>query len=371
MQNCIKCGATLPAGALFCPACGKKQVMGQQAPRHDRPNGTGSVYRRGKTWEAAVVLGYRLVDGKARAIRKTKGGFPTKKAAMEYLPELKHKRAKNIPTIDDLWQQYQAGPYTKLSESKQTAYRIAFNKLDAIRWQPVDLLTIADLDAVIQTKAPTYYPAKDIRDLLSHFFQRAMADQFVTVNLSEFMTLPDLEVKEREAFDDEEISLLWNDYSAGHWWTGYVLLMIYTGMMPGELLAAQKENIDWEGRRIQGAGLKTKVRKKTPMVLAEAIVPVLQDLCEHTPGPKLIAINKDNFYVRFRETLERAGTRPLKPYSCRHSTATALALGNIAPSVIQRVMRHSQFATTQQYIHVDTAPMLDAVNTLSAGAGQK
>jgi len=32
---------------------------------------------------------------------------------------------------------------------------------------------------------------------------------------------------------------------------------------------------------------------------------------------------------------------------CRHTTATALALGNIAPSVIQEVMRHTKFNTTQ------------------------
>lgn len=38
----------------------------------------------------------------------------------------------------------------------------------------------------------------------------------------------------------------------------------------------------------------------------------------------------------------------------------------VAPSIIQEVMRHEKFTTTQKYIHVDAARMLDAVNTLQA-----
>lgn len=366
MANCIKCKAELPDGAMFCHLCGKKQIIEKRG--QSRPNGTGSVYKRGKTWEAAVVLGYKLVDGKAVPVRKTKGGFKTKKAAMEYLPSLKQEKTRTMPTINDLWVQYQAGKYKKLSKSQQESYDIAWKKMEAIQFIKIDVLTTADLQNVINSKAKTFYPARDIKNLLSKLYQQAMADQFVASNLSDFLVLPDLEVKEREAFTKEEIAKLWEDYNY-HWWTGYILLMCYTGMMPGELLGALKSNIDWEGKKIQGAGKKTKVRKETPIVLADVILPVLSDLCEHTPGEKLICINKDNFYETFRETLARAGCRPLKPYSCRHTAATALALENIPPSVIQKIMRHAKFTTTQQYIHIDIDPMLAAVNRMAGRQG--
>ena len=363
MPECIRCKKELRPGAVFCDYCGKKQIVEKNG--RSRPNGTGSIYKRGKTWEAAVVLGYKLVDGKAVPIRKTKGGFKTKKAAMEYLPTLKQEKPRRMPTINDLWNQYQAAQYTKLSKSQQESYDIAWKKLEAIHFVKIDTLTTADLQAVINAKAATFYPARDIKNLLSKLYQQAMADQFVSANLSEFLVLPDLETKEREAFTAEEIAKLWEDYN-DNWWTGYILLMCYTGMMPGELLSALKCNIDWEGKRILGAGKKTKVRKETPIVLADVILPVLSDLCDHTPGEKLIRINKDNFYATFKETLERAGCRPLKPYSCRHTAATALALENIPPSVIQKVMRHAKFTTTQQYIHIDIDPMLAAVNQMAA-----
>lgn len=363
MSNCIKCKTELPEGALYCPACGKKQASTKR-PGRSRANGTGAIYKRGKTWEVAVVLGYKLVDGKSVPIRKTKGGFKTKKGAAEYIPRLKIEKPRTVPTVNALWEQYKAAQYKKLSKSQQETYDIAWKKLAAIQFRTIDQLTVADLQAVINSKASTFYPARDIKGLISKLYQLAMADQFVTTNLSEFLVLPNLETKEREAFTADEISKLWEDYTAGNWWTGYVLLMIYTGMMPGELLSARKSQIDWEGKQILGAGKKTKVRKETPIVLADIIIPVLSDLCDHNEGEKLITINKDNFYVRFRETLERAGCRPLKPYSCRHTAATSLALENISPSVIQKIMRHAKFTTTQQYIHIDIDPMLEAVNRL-------
>lgn len=368
MQNCIKCGTQLPEGALYCHICGKKQVTEtKKRSGRSRPNGTGSVYKRGKTWECAVVLGYVVQDdGKMKAIRPTKGGFKTKKEAMEYIPTLRQERPRQTPTLQDLWERYRdSKKYEKLSESRKEKYRIAWNKLKSIWFMKIDLLTTFDLQSTVDANASTFYTARDLKDLLSKLYQTALPDQFVKTNLADFIELPDLNAKKQEAFENDEITKLWTDYAAGNWWTGYILLMIYTGMMPGELLGARKEHIDWKGKQIQGAGIKTKERRETPIVLADIILPVLSDLCDHTPGDKLIKINKDNFYTVYYETLERAGCRRLTPYSCRHTAATSLALENIPPSIIQKIMRHAKFSTTEKYIHISIDPMLEAINKLS------
>lgn len=371
MSNCIKCGADLPQGALYCPMCGKKQTAQtnpeKKRPGRSRPNGTGSVYRRGKTWECAIVLGYVIQpDGKRKAIRPTKGGFKTKKEAMEYLPKLKEDRPRLTPTLYDLWERYQdSKKYTQLSASRKEKYAIAWRKLERLWFTKIDLLTTFDLQDTVNDQASTFYTARDLKDLLSKLYQMALPDQYVKSNLAEYIELPELNAKKQEAFTAEEIAKLWTDYADGNWWTGYILLMIYTGMMPGELLGCQKEFIDWQGKQIRGAGKKTKERKETPIVLADVILPVLSDLCDHTAGEKLIKINKDNFYQVYYETLQRAGCRRLTPYSCRHTAATSLAMENIPPSVIQKVMRHAKFSTTEKYIHISIDPMLEAVNKLN------
>lgn len=366
-MECIKCGAALPEEALFCPACGKKQAVTQRKrSSSSRPNGTGSVYRRGKTWECAVVLGYVIQpDGTRKTIRPVKGGFKTKKEAMEYIPILRATPTKKVPTVIDLWGTYKASKkFQKLSDSRKEKYEIAWKKLESLWFWKIDDLTTFDLQNAVDSNADTYYTARDLKNLLSKLYQTAMPDEFVKTNLSEYIELPDLNAKEQQPFTAEEISSLWHDYTAGNWWTGYILLMIYTGMMPGELLDARKSHIDWEGKQIVGAGKKTAKRRETPIVLADFILPVLSDLCDHTTGDKLIRINKDKFYETYYAVLERAGCRRLTPYSCRHTAATSLALENIPPSVIQQIMRHTRYSTTEKYIHISVDPMLKAVNKL-------
>ena len=364
MPNCIKCKANIPSNALFCPFCGKKQAA-QQRPLTRRGNGEGSVYKRGKTWEAAVVLGYKLQDGKAVPVRNTKGGFKTKKAATEYLPQLRQQKSRTIPTINELWHRFsKSKQFAKLSDSRKQKYNIVWKKIERESLVQIDQLTVADLQQIVDHHAKTFYPARDIKDLLSKLYQMALPDRYVPINLAEYIELPDKNEKEREPFSKEDIAKLWTDYAADNWWTGYVLLMLYTGMMPGELLCGLKSQIDWDAKQIRGAGKKTAVRKETPIVLADIIIPVLQDLCDHTPGEKLIAINKDNFYDRYYETLERAGCKRLVPYSCRHTTASELAMENIPVSVVQKIMRHGNIVTTQRYIHIDVDPMIDAVNQM-------
>lgn len=368
MPNCIKCGAELPEGAVYCHLCGKKQVTTEKKKSgRSRPNGSGSVYKRGKTWECAVVLGYIVQDdGKLKAVRPTKGGFKTKKEAMEYLPKLREERPRITPTINELWIRYQESKkYQELSASRKEKYAIAWKKLKRLWFTRIDLLTTFDLQDTVDSNATSYYPARDLKDLLSKLYQMALPDQYVRSNLAEYIELPPVNAKEQQAFEAEEVTKLWTDYAAGNWWTGYVLLMCYSGMMPGELLGCRKEHIDWDGKQIRGAGKKTDVRRSTPIVLADLIIPVLSDLCDHTPGEKLIKINKDNFYDVYYSTLERAGCRRLPPYSCRHTAATSLALENIPPSVIQKIMRHAKFSTTEKYIHINIDPMLEAVNKLN------
>ena len=364
MLNCMKCSAEMPEGALFCPYCGKKQS--QKDTQHvRRGNGTGSVCKRGKVWQAAVVLGYKYEDGKAVAIRRTKSGFKTKKEALDYLPALRQDKVRKSPTLNDLWYRYaNSRQFESLSKSRKEKYNIVWRKIEKETFSQIDMLTVSDLQRMVDDHAKTYYPARDIKDLLSKLYQLALPDQFVQINLAEYIELPDLNEKEREPFSPESIARLWDDYLAGNWWTGYILLMIYTGMMPGELLCATKSQIDWDGKQICGAGIKTKERKQAPIVLADIIVPVLADLCEHTTGEKLIRINKDTFYDRYYETLERAGCKRLTPYSCRHTTATELALENIPVSVLQKIMRHAKITTTQKYIHVSIDPMLEAINRM-------
>jgi integrase len=366
-MECRKCKAEIPEGSAFCNVCGARQ--GEPARRGRRGNKQGTAVKRGNTWSAVWIEKYFTDEqGKLHCVRRWKGGFKTKTAALTYAANPPAKEETVSATLRDYYNTWLKSDYLDLSKSKQTAYKIAWAKIADIADTKIGSLTIERLQDTVDGAADTYYPARDIRTLLSHLYKRAVAEGTARTNLADFIRLPPLNEKEMKPFETEEIKKLWKAYGEGDNFVGYLLLMIYSGMMPGELFTLKKDMIDFDKREIIGCGLKTKKRKETPIVFPEIIEPVLRELCEQSNSKigNVLCINRDNFYAQYHETLKRVGVRDLPPYSCRHTTATALAEGNIAPSIIQEIMRHTKFTTTQRYIHPDTEFSHNAINTLGA-----
>ena len=365
-MKCRKCKAEIPDTSKYCMVCGARQDV--QRAAKTRGNGQGTAIKRGNTWTAVWTEGFSLdhsCERKVRQKRKWKGGFKTKREALAYAANPVAEQ-RDFTSLESYWLGWEATDCQDLSKSKQTAFRIAWRKLSSLADRDVMGLTIHDLQSVVDEQAPTYYTAKDMKTLLSHLYKRAVAEGNARTNLAEFIRLPPLEEKEMQPFSEEELKKLWADYASGDKFIGFVLLMVYTGMMPGELLGMKKDMADFEKSRIIGCGLKTKKRKETPIVFPDVIHPVLRTMIESSASKEgyVVGMNRDNFYSEYHAALKRAGVRDLPPYSCRHTTATALAMGNIAPSVIKEVMRHTNFSTTQRYIHPDSEDALEAVNTL-------
>ena len=127
------------------------------------------------------------------------------------------------------------------------------------------------------------------------------------------------------------------------------------------------ENIDLDQRIIVRSGLKTKIRKRTPVVLADCILPVVEDLIEHAmPSGYIWKRNEKAWYEDYYAVLEENGCRRLTPYSCRHTTATALAVDkNVAPQTIKKIMRWSTIKMLDKYAHPQTEDALAGVNQMT------
>lgn len=331
----------------------------------NRGNGQGCAIRiKTNCWKAIVVIGYQNNDP-SKPIRRTKSGFPTKAEALAYIPILKKEKPKNEKiTLDILYKAWSESAMLKLSESQQQKMVYAKKRLEDIWYINIKQLTIEDLQNAINKKTSTYYPARDMKVLLSHLYKRACAQQYVLTNLASYIVLPTLEEGEQIPFNKDEITAFWQDYGNGNLFTGYILLMIYSGMMPGELMSCRVNMIDFEKQTIFGCGKKTKKRRSTPIVIADVILPVLAHLVEEASDERLLPCREDVFYKNYWDTIARCGVRELPPYSCRHTTATVLADIENNITVIQEIMRHSKFTTTQRYIHKNTTPMLQAVNKI-------
>ena len=366
---CPKCTKAIPDDAVYCCYCGKP-VARQKRQSARRPSGTGSVYKRGKTWAVSVVSGWKIdATGKYIPVRKYRGGFKTKADAINYTETLRQEKAENlhrIPTLSEYWQIYSTGEMEKLSHDKCVAYKIAWKKLQPLASAPVDTLTVADLRKTVSAAASTYYPARDMKTVLSHLFKLAGADGHASKDLPSYIILPELNETEREPFTEEEQTAIWKAYESGVADAAIPLVMIYTGMMTGEMRRLTVEMIHLDTRQIIGVGLKTGLRKSksTPVFIPDDIVPVLDGLMEGKTD-RLFTCSEDDFYARYYAALSAAGTRRLTPYSCRHTTATALAItNNIAPQTIKKIMRWTTTKMLDRYAHPDNTDAMQAINTL-------
>ncbi len=374
---CPRCARSIPDDAALCCYCGRNIVIPRPSKVHQRPNGSGTAFKTKSGWVAQVTVGLKtMADGRVQPIRRSKFGFRTRAEALAHCPTLLVEKtgSKTVPDLLSYWKTYKTGELLKLSDSKQTAYEIAWKKLSSIQYRPVDTLTVADLRAVVAAKAPTHYPARDMKTLLSHLFRLAGADGFVNKDLPDFIILPDANERERTPFSAEEQAALWKVYDAGDRRAAVPLIMIYTGMMPGELQNLKLDMIDLDNQRITGVGLKTKVRRESPVYLPDAIIPVIASEMENSSSKSgyLLSRTTDKFYSDYYAVLEAAGCRRLEPYCCRHTTATALAITEgIAPQTVKKIMRWSTTRMLDRYAHPDDAAAREAINTLSRAPGDQ
>lgn len=319
-----------------------------------RGNGEGSVVKYKDRWRAIIVTGWR---DRTHPIRHTRT-FATAKEARSYISSFQNTPSSVCNhTLTDYWNVYENNGLLKLSSSKQTHYRTVWRRLEEVANEEVGALTVARLQEVV--KGYTYYPAKDMRSLLSHLFKLAIADGACSINLSSSIVLPELHEEETVPFSADEVERMWADYEE-HPETGVALLMTYTGLMPGEVVAIKRSNI--QGQVITGAGLKTDRRRQNSVVIPDRLMPVVEDLLERGKKDGLLPYKMDTYRKEFKRMVERIGADArCTPYSCRHTFATMLAT-QVPAHVLARLMRNDIRVTAKYYLHNDDEVMLNEVN---------
>ena len=374
MLTCPRCSREIPDDSMLCCYCGRTIVRKPLSKIHQRPNGTGCAFQRKgqKTWTAqyTVPTGWYLDDkGKRHRKYKTKGGFKTKADALNYIETLrKESDRKPCPPLSEYWNQYSEGDLLKLGPDKILAYKLAWRRMESLSYRKVDTISLKEMQECIDSQTKTYYPAKDMKQLFKKLFARAAAEKYVDKDLPEFIALPELEEGEQTPFTVEEQKALWKCYESGYRDAAIPLIMIYTGMMTGEMEKLQQSMIRWDENLIVGVSMKTKVRKKSPVFFPDDIKPLLADLYAGTDKP-IFTKHKTDIYNRYYAALAAAGTRKLVPYSCRHTTATRLAIDKtIAPQTVKKVMRWSTSKLLDRYAHPDYN---DAINAMQALNGEK
>lgn len=390
-MKCIACGKTIPNGSPFCNRCGARQNASSHLPatparpelraKHTRAaNGQGTVVRRGKTWTACVTRYIYLPDPDnpsvsiCKRLTKSKGGFRTKTDARQACTQLSEALDKaSLPkknydaTLAHYFVTVERDYLPSLSLNKQRQYKKAWRDLSPLSSIPIREITVNTLCDFVASACKTRTDIVSMKAVLFKIFRLAAADGLTSKDLPSFIKVPPQPKTDRDAFSREECLRIFDLWNAGNTFSGYILLMIATGMMPGELRALKKDMVDLDNHIIQGVGMKTEQRKTQAVILPQVVLPILRFFLETVPGDFVCPYRTtDTFNPRYYKTLEEANCRRLVPYCCRHTTQTILALDStVSISQAARILRHS-IKMAETYTHVSDTEASSTSGSFSA-----
>lgn len=362
MMTCRFCNKDLPADALFCCFCGKKQKAPERSPKR-RGNGQGTVFKCGNGYAAEVTLGYISENGKLKRKSRRKKGFKTKREAAAYLETLRSLPEKQASiTISELYKIF--SDTSKLSHTKTVSYQIAYNRIaPTLSYRKIDSLTVADLQAVVDSTASTYSTQRDIKQLLNHLYKIALRDDLVDKNRATFITLVENNPAEKQIFTEAEIEKLWNDYrNTADIISASALIMLYTGMRPGEVRGLKVENIHLDEHYMTG-GIKTTKGKRRKIIIPDKIMPIMQSFVNQ--GGFFSGSDMKYLQHHWNDKRSALALNPaLTLHCCRHTYLTRLTALNVSPAMLQELAGHEDYETTLNYTHLSVADRLEAVNKL-------
>lgn len=370
MENCIKCGRELPAGALWCCWCGKKQQAEKR--RRIRGNGQGTVYRRSNgKYRAEVVLGYYTdADGKKR--RKTRSkDFDKKKDAVAALPALisgGRQKVNDKITFHEVFEAWSPGHAEKVGRSTMDCYKAAYKHLESLWFLRMADIEIDDLLECFEDCPAGKRTKQNMKALLSLMYKWALPRHCVpsNLNLSEFLTVSGKDGPPRPSFTDAQIEQIRRQIGKTPG-AEQVYCLIYLGFRPSEFLALTVEDYDPKNQAFVG-GAKTSAGRGRTVTVSPKIEPYVKKAVADATGAVFCTPDGKPYNLAFwtesvfYPVLEAAGiNNPLveigggakrhlyTPHCCRHTFATLMKRVDAAAKDKQELIGHASEEQLKYY----------------------
>lgn len=369
-MDCVKCKATLPEGAIFCPLCGKKQTP-EKKKRRKRANGSGSIYKlkgnRAKPW-AAQKNGVLV------------GCFPTYAAAQKALEritdvDVTDKYNLTFHQVYDLWRPSHA---REVSKTQMDCYASAYKNSASLHEQKFRTLRKSDFEAVIlslEEAGKSKSTCEKVLQLFGQLSKWAIDEGIVNQNHAKNVTTTAQQKGTQVSFSEDQIRAIQNATSRAK---TIALVLIATGARTIELFNVPLTDC-YDNYFIAGSKQK-KGQPVTKRVIAvsevglDAYREMLKEARE-SGGTRLIdgyEGNRDsaNFRKRdFSELMEEIGCPGITPYACRHTFSTRAVRAGVNPQYLSRMMGHTDIKTADKhYVHLDADDILTEIAKITTVA---
>lgn len=326
-----------------------------------RPNGAGCAYRRGRTWTACITVGWKLTPtGRAQAIRRTKGGFPTKREALAYCQQLQsaptEKPKMTLQQVYDAWL-----PVHEARVSKSTAdcYKAAFKYFDDLKFRIMCDIDVDDLQDCLDACPRARRTRENMKAVMGLLYKYAIPRHQATMNLAEYLHTGDNDKSTRPPFSPDQVERISQRIGITPY-ADVVYVLIYTGFRPAELFSLTKDSYH-DG--ILTGGIKTEAGKDRAVPVSPKIRAIIEQRVSACHGflfPRENGEQMSVAYFRdycFYPVLAAADIQPIPtvehpayytPYSCRHTFANLLKGAPGSDVDKAKLIGHANYDTTKR-----------------------
>lgn len=333
-------------------------------------NGFGSIIcldksgkKRRKPWAVRITTGWK--DGKQ--VRRYLGYYASQAEALMALAEY-HKNGVNLDvtklTLGEVYDQW-----IKRKELTISASALATHKMAYQRFGNMTNMVMKDIKKIHLQKwldGIELKPASKgkIRSTMHQLFEYAVSYDIVQKNYAKDLEITEKVEKTGAVFTEEEIKLLWENVDDQM--VQYTLILIYTGLRIGELLAMKGDTIYLDKGYMVG-GSKTEAGKDRVIPLHDKIIPLVEQNLENNYlvySKRSGAFTYNGIRPRFEKLMAKLNMNH-KIHDTRKTAVSIMHSSGIPMETVRMIVGHSAKGITESvYLYKEPQELVDAVNMI-------
>ncbi|MBR4295743.1 MAG: site-specific integrase [Clostridia bacterium] len=221
------------------------------------PNGYGNVSKlsgkRRKPYRVRKTVGWDVDAATGKSTQKyvTIGYYETRQLALQALADYNKNPydldAANI-TFAEVYEKWSARKFEEISASNIAGYKASYKLCEPIYNKAFSELKLSHLQGIVDNSGKNFPTLKKLKILFNQLFDYAIANEIISrdKNIVEYVEVGTQEKSTLHyRFNAAELDTLWR-WASGNEYVQVILMLIYSGVRPGELFATKCANVNLE-----------------------------------------------------------------------------------------------------------------------------
>lgn len=222
------------------------------------PNGYGNISKlpgaRRNPWRARKTAGW-VIDPESKRSKQTYvtiGYYPSKQAALQALAAYNENPydidARNV-TFAELYEKWCEKKFEKIAESNIKGYKASYVVCEPLHDMKFGDIKLSHLQGVIDQSDKNPPTLKKVKVLMNQLFDFAVANDVIPKDkhIVDYVEIRAGEQSDKHyRFTNDEVEALWR-WSDNNEYVQLILMLIYSGVRPGELFNVKATSVDIDG----------------------------------------------------------------------------------------------------------------------------